>query len=217
MACPATYQRLAKRPKKYVRSRMIERFPTLLLMDSSMSSVDPEQFRDYLRLLGTTQLDRRLASKVDVSGVIQVTMLEVHEQISTWESLPDERRLAWLRRVFANNLQDEIRKFRGKKRDALREFSLDAAIDESASRIDAWIAGEQSSPSKRVASKEQVLLLADALATLPPPQCEAMTLHYFRGLTLKEVAEQMEKTEGAVAALIFRGTRSLRQRFDGRE
>lgn len=82
-----------------------------------------EQYREYLGLLGRSQLDDRLAGKVDVSGVIQVTWLEA--VAAGWSELDRDERLPWLKRIFANNLLDEVRKFRTQARDARRELSLD--------------------------------------------------------------------------------------------
>ena len=49
-----------------------------------------------------------------------------------------ESTAAWLRRILLNNLADEIRKHGARKRDLGRERSLDAALEESASRMEAW-------------------------------------------------------------------------------
>ena len=52
----------------------------------------------------------------------------------------------------------------------LARYGLEAALDESSLRLDAWLAAEQSSPSQRVAREEQALILAHALAQLPDTQ-----------------------------------------------
>mgnify|MGYP006908297225 FL=1 len=83
-------------------------------------------------MLGRIQLSADLAGKVDVSGVVQVTLMEVHG--GNWDELPEQERVSWLRRVFANNLLDEIRKFRTQARDVNREQSLQAAMEQSALR-----------------------------------------------------------------------------------
>jgi RNA polymerase sigma-70 factor, ECF subfamily len=155
-------------------------------------------------------LDEQLVGKVDVSGVVQNTMFEVHRHAATWESLEDEARLAWLRRVFANNLLDEIRRFRAQSRDVAREVSLDQAVEQSASRLNVWLAKHQSSPSQKATRNEQAVRLAAALNCLTPPQREAIELHHLQGMPLAEVGERMERDKGAIAALIFRGTKRLR-------
>lgn len=170
----------------------------------------PEQFREYLGLLGRLQLDEQLAGKVDVSGVVQVTLLEAYQQEGVWEALSEKARKAWLRKIFANNLLDEVRRFRTQARDVTREQSLQA-IEHSASRLEIWLACEQPSPSQRVAKTEESIRLAKALACLPKAQREAIELHHLGGLGLDEVGRRMNRTKGATAALIFRGTTRLRE------
>lgn len=163
------------------------------------------EFREYLGLLGRMQLDERLAGKVDVSGVVQVTLLEASR--SQWQDLREEERLSWLRRVFANNLLDEIRKFRTQARDVERERSM----EQSAARLTSWLASEQSTPSQKAIETENEVRLAKALACLSAPQREAIELHHLGGFGLDEIGRRMKRTKGAVAALIFRGTTQLRE------
>ncbi len=175
------------------------------------SNAAPEQYREYLGLLGRLQLDEQLAGKVDVSGVVQTTMLEAHQQAAKWESLDEDARTAWLRRVFANNLLDEIRRFRAQARDVSREQSLKQAMEQSASRLNEWLVSNQSSPSQRATRGEQAVRLATALGCLTPPQREAIKLHHLKDMPLAEVGKRMNRDKGAVAALIFRGTKRLRE------
>lgn len=178
---------------------------------------DVEQFREYLRLLGRLQIEPQLAGKVDVSGVVQETLLEAHQQQSAWQSLDEEQQMAWIRRAFANNLLDQVRKFRAQSRDVSRERSLEQALELSASRLNDWLAAEQTSPSQQAIRKEQALRLAKALACLPPVQREAIELHHFQGFSLEETGKRMDRTKGAVAALIFRGTRRLRELLSSKQ
>ena len=168
-----------------------------------------EKFREYLDLLGRLQLDDLLAGKVDVSGVVQMTLLEASQ--SEWASLSDDARIAWLRRVFANNLLDEIRKFRTQARNVQRERSLEQAMEQSASRLNQWLASDQSTPSRKAVKAEDEMRLAKALACLPSAQREVIQLHHLRGLSLDEIGKRMNKSKGAIAALIFRGTTRLRE------
>src|SRR5262245_27172021 len=89
-----------------------------------------EEYRSYLRMLVEAQLDPRLRGKADLSGVVQQTLLEAHQAADLRRS-PTSERLTWLRRVLANNLADEIRKYRSDKRDAGRETPLQTSPDQS--------------------------------------------------------------------------------------
>jgi RNA polymerase sigma-70 factor (ECF subfamily) len=160
-------------------------------------------------MLGRLQLDERLAAKVDVSGVVQITLLEAER--AGWQELDDEDRVPWLRRILANNLLDEIRKYRTQARDIGREYSIQQAIDESSARVDQWLVAAHSSPSQRAIRKEQAMRLARALSFLPNAQRQAIELHHLRGLPLDDVSERMNRTKGAVAALVYRGTTRLRE------
>ncbi len=172
------------------------------------ATAELEEYRDYLGMLGRLQLDERLAGKVDVSGVVQLTLLEAEQ--NDWTKIDEDDRVPWLRRIFANNLLDEVRKFRTQARDVEREFSIQA-MEQSASRVNEWLVAGQSSPSQRAIRQEQELRLAKALSCLPSAQREAIELHHLRGLPLDEIGKRMDRNKGAVAALIYRGTTRLRQ------
>jgi RNA polymerase sigma-70 factor (ECF subfamily) len=172
-------------------------------------AMELEKYREYLGLLGRMQLDERLLGKVDVSGVVQLTLLEASQ--SQWADLDYEARVRWLRRIFADNLLDEIRKFRTQARDVEREQPLERAMEQSASRLNQWLASDQSTPSRKAVRAEEEIRLAKALACLPVAQREAIELHHLQGLPLESIATRMKRTKGAVAALIFRGTTRLRE------
>ena len=56
---------------------------------------------------------------------------------------------------------------------------------------------------------EQLVGLTKALARLPEDQQRAVELHHLKGLPLADVAKQLGRTKGAVAALLFRGLKKL--------
>lgn len=175
-----------------------------------------ERHRDYLRLLGLTQLAPGAQAKVDLSGVIQETMLEAHheEQLATAER---EQQLPWLRRVFLNNLLDALRKRRAQKRDMRREHSLNDPVEESASRLESYLQGGESSPSAKAIQHERAELLLIAISRLPTDQRLAIELHHLQELPLEQISKQLERPKGAVAALIYRGMKTLRATMDNPE
>jgi RNA polymerase sigma-70 factor (ECF subfamily) len=160
-------------------------------------------------------LDRVLQGKIDLSGVVQQTMLEAYQ--ASPERVNDDQLAAWLRRILANNLTDAIRKLRTGKRDVGRERSLDAALEQSSNRLQAWLAADQASPSGHARRQEQALLLSAALAKLPETQREALILRHFYGQPLAQIAEQLGRSHAAVAGLLKRGLQQLRDRLSDSE
>ncbi len=171
---------------------------------------DLERYRAYLHLLGRLQLHGQVPGRLDLSGVVQETLLEAHRAGDRFPWGREGEEAAWLRRAFACNLADELRRLGTAARDVGRERSLEAALAESSARVEAWLAAEQTSPSQRAERAEQLLRLAAALPGLPEDQRAAVELHHLRGLSLAEVGERLGRSKEAVAGLLFRGLRKLR-------
>jgi RNA polymerase sigma-70 factor (ECF subfamily) len=168
-----------------------------------------EQYRDYLRLLASQLFGSRFSGKVDLSGVVQDTLFEAHREIVRGVRVPAEERLAWLRTILANNLADHARRLTAEKRDVGREIPLQKAIELSSQRLEDWLAIEMP-PDLAMEQEEQLLSLVAALARLPEAQREAVTLHYWSGWTLMQIAENLGRSRDATAGLIKRGLRQLR-------
>jgi RNA polymerase sigma-70 factor (ECF subfamily) len=167
-----------------------------------------ESYRDYLRLLARLQLDPRLRGKLDPSDVVQQTLVKAHQNAEQFRGQTDAERAAWLRRILANTLADAARKYRV---ETVRGQSLEQALHESSARLEAWLAKPQESPSEQADRHEQLLHLAEALRQLPEDQRVVIELHHLQGCFLAGIAQQMGKTEAAVAGLLRRGRKRLRE------
>ena len=141
--------------------------------------------------------------------MVQETLFEAHREIVRGVRVPAEERRAWLRTILANNLADHARRLTAEKRDVGREVSLQRGIELSSQRLEDWLAIEMP-PHLAMEQEEQLLSLVAALARLPEDQREALTLHYWSGLTLMQIAEQLGRSRDATAGLIKRGLRQLR-------
>jgi RNA polymerase sigma-70 factor (ECF subfamily) len=171
---------------------------------------DLERYRDFLRLLARLQLDPRLRARVEASDVVQQTFLQAHQALAGFRGSTDAELAAWLRQILARNLAHLARDHGRDRRDVGRERSLEAALDASSARLEAWLASEQSSPSQRAQRNEQLLRLAQVLAGLPEAQREALVLHYWQGWTTAEIGRQLDRSPTAVAGLLKRGLKELR-------
>jgi RNA polymerase sigma-70 factor (ECF subfamily) len=173
-------------------------------------ALEVERFREYLLILARIELRSRLRGKLDPSDVVQQTLLEAHRHRSQFQGDTSGELAAWLRQILARQLVDVQRDFGRAKRDIGREHSLETSLEASSLRLCGWLAGEQPSPSQQVHRHERAVRLAAALAELPESQREALLLQHWHGLSLAEIAEEMGKSPAAIAGLLKRGLRQLR-------
>jgi RNA polymerase sigma-70 factor (ECF subfamily) len=170
-----------------------------------------EQCREYLALLARLRLSPRLRAKLDASDLVQQTLLKAYEKRDQYRGGTPAQLLAWLRQILANELAGALRQFATEARDLVREQSLQADLDASSTRLEAWLAADQTSPSQCAIREERLLRLARALAQLPPDQCRAVELHHLQGQPLAEVARHLGRSQEAVVGLLYRGLKKLRQ------
>lgn len=166
---------------------------------------DLERFRSYLMVLARMEL----AGRDGASDVVQQTLLEAVAQAERFRGSGDAQRAAWLRRALANNLADAGRARHRHKRDVSRE------IDLSASKLGELLADGGPSPSHAARREEDALRLAEALEQLPEAQREAVVMQHWQGMTLAQIGERMGKTPVAVAGLLKRGLKRLREILEG--
>ena len=170
-----------------------------------------EEFRPALLLLARTQLGTRFRRVVDDSDIVQQTLLDAHSQEKQCRGKTTNERFAWIRQILTTTVLDAVRRHTRNKRDIEREVGWEELIRGSASRAEMWLTDRQSSPAQRAERNEQLQQLAAALQTLPEPQREAIELFHLQGCSLKEVAEHLDRSGAAVAGLIHRGLKQLRQ------
>lgn len=169
-----------------------------------------EQYRSYLLLLAQIHLAEQNRRASDASDIVQKSLLEAYIHRDDFRGEPTAL-LAWLRTILANNIRDAFRFERRLKRNAQREISLDDSLASISQRLGQNLAGNISSPSQQAVRKEELVQLADALLELPLDQQQAVTLHHLQQWPLRDIAEHLNKSEAAIAGLLFRGLRKLRR------
>ena len=174
---------------------------------------DLERFRPYLRVLARTQLDPRLRAKLDASDVVQDALVHAIRAYDQYRGTTDAELAAWLRQILVRTLANAVRAYGQEKRDAGRERAVAAAVEQTSVRLEAWLADDGSSPSQKAARNEDLCRLAAAVESLPDAQREALTLHHLHRWTLDAVAVQMGRSPAAVAGLIKRALRQLREQL----
>ena len=186
-------------------------------MGAEPDSLALDRFRGYLVALARLQLAARpwMGTKVDASDLVQQTLLLAHAARPQFRGHSAEELAAWLRQILTRTLANTLRSFGQAKRDVGAERSLDVDLDASSSRLDAWLAADQTSPSEAAGAHERAGALAEAVAGLPDDQREVVLAKHCLGLSLAEIAEQTGRTTASVAGLLRRGLKALRQRLDG--
>src|SRR5262249_38568008 len=133
-------------------------------------------YRNYLRLQACTLIGSALRVRLDPSDLVQETFLEANRDFRQFGRSTGAELVRWLRHILVCNLADQAKRHQSQKRDVRREESLQAMLDRSSQEVQAALGTGLSSPSARLRRRERAVLLADALAGLPPDYREVIVL-----------------------------------------
>jgi RNA polymerase sigma-70 factor (ECF subfamily) len=157
-----------------------------------------ERYRNYLRLLARSLVGSGMRGRLDHSDLVQDTFLKAHRGFAEFRGHNEKEVLAWLRRILARILANDIRRNQGPVHDHRREESLEALLDRSDQALHGALADPRSSPSAQAAQREQAVLLADALESLTTDQREVFVLRHVEQVPIPEIAARMGKSPRAV-------------------
>jgi RNA polymerase sigma-70 factor (ECF subfamily) len=152
-------------------------------------------------------------AKLSVSDIVQQTMVQAIGAIETFRGQTEAEFRGWLRQILARMLTHLDRDLHRDKRDIRRECSMDQQLTQSSMRLERFLSDHTTTPSHQAMARERVLRISIAIEQLPDPQRDAVRMHYLEGLKLSEVAQRLDKSTGAVAGLLHRGMKSLRQQL----
>lgn len=169
-------------------------------------------YRQYLLLLAGLQVSRRLQGKADASDLVQEAFLEAHRHFKEFRGGTEMELAAWLRSILAALISNHVRHYLGThKRDANLERGLAAELDHTSHVLDRGLLANCSSPSQQVARRESGVLLADALAQLPPDYRQTVILRNFEGMSFADIAARMDRSVDSVQKLWVRALARLRE------
>jgi RNA polymerase sigma-70 factor (ECF subfamily) len=172
-------------------------------------------YRPFLQTIAALKLGRAIERRVDASDVVQETEIEMVRGIRTFRGKTEPELSAWLKQMLRRNIADKVRDNRAAIRDLRREHYLDG---QGASASVTWVqpAGRDATPSQFVMNGEAALRFAAALESLPEDQRVVVRMRYMEDMKLVEIAAALGKTPGAVAGLLRRGQKALRDKIGSR-
>jgi RNA polymerase sigma-70 factor, ECF subfamily len=174
-------------------------------------------YRNYLQILAATQIDRRLTARLSPSDIVQETMLRAHANFGRFRGSSEGELLAWLRQILVNNLATFVEQhLLAARRDVRREVSLQQlaqSLTQSTIHMAAMIPSRGESPSQIAQHREEAVLLADRLATLPEDYRQVLLLRNLKGLSFDEVAAELGRSASAARMLWLRAIDKLRAMY----
>jgi RNA polymerase sigma-70 factor (ECF subfamily) len=156
------------------------------------------------------QLGPALRRKIEPDDIFQEVSVACVRSLEEVD-LAGRDLFAWLCQVAERRIIDAHRKFYGtQKRSAGREVPLDVlgTATNPIGLIDLLVAS-LTTPSEAFSRDQREVQLLAAMKSLPGEAQEALRLRYVEGLPSKEIAERLQKTDGAVRVLLTRSLKKL--------
>ncbi|MBK8097600.1 MAG: sigma-70 family RNA polymerase sigma factor [Planctomycetes bacterium] len=178
------------RDRAAVESLLVQQLPTL---------------RGWLRLrMGAT-----LRARLTADDLVQSVAREALADLADFEWRGEAAFRHWLYARAQNKLLERARFVGAEKRNPGREAELPA--DESQALLDCY--ANLCTPSRGLQSAEAMRRIEDAFDGLDEDYREAITLYRLCKMSYAEIAAKMQRSEGAVRNLVYRGLSRLALRL----
>lgn len=182
-------------------------------------------YRNYLRMVVRSGLGARLREKVELSDVVQETLVEVVRQFPQFTGHNEAALVGWMRRLVSQKLADLGRYHnRAKRAGGVAPLPLDgpAGIGDSgespnpgqAARLVDLLALSQTSPSEAAGNREMTVLLADALADLPEQESQVLWMYHVEGLSFEGIGERLGVSRKVARGIWAKGLKSVKRKLE---
>lgn len=168
-----------------------------------------DRCRPVLLEWASRALGNRFRAKHGPSDLVQQSFLEAQRDFNAFQGASDQELLAWLRQILTHNLMDFARKYQPTTKRALdRESAEEDAVLNS-------VVAQDPSPSQHASTREQVLLLQEALLGLDEEKRLALRLRHQEQLSFIEIGRRLGKSEEAARKIWARAVEELRRVIKG--
>lgn len=167
--------------------------------------------RDRLRRLVARRIDRRVASRIDPSDVIQEAMADASLRLSDYLRNPPLPLLPWLHQFVVERLS---KLHRHHLRTGKRSVGREQPSPWSSSKGEGWAAGHHpvadgTSPSGRAIRDEDCERVRAAMTRLPEGDRKLLTMRHIEALSMARIATALGISEGAAKVRHIRALRRL--------
>jgi len=147
-----------------------------------------------------------LRNRADAEDLAQDVFVEVYHSIESFRE--NSSLYTWIYRIAVTKCLDELRyRKRLKRRAWYKSRQWDEKTEPEIDELD----GQYPNPQDDLEQQQRIEYIQRALEKLPETQREAFTLINFDGLTYKETAKAMSKTNSAVESLVHRAKQNLKK------
>lgn len=163
----------------------------------------------YLRL----QAGAVLRGKESLSDLVQSVCAQVVGDLDRFEFRGEPQFRHWLCKQALHKLINKREYYGAQKRDVAREVHAAPAADSELHDPVLQCYATLCTPSRCASGREQLQRFESAFDELPEDYREAITLQRLVGLDYPEIAAAMQRSEGAVRNLVYRGLARLSARL----
>ncbi len=173
-----------------------------------------ERHRNSLRRLVQMRLDPKIQRRVDVSDVVQDTLLDANRRLEEYLRNPAMPFHLWLRNIARDRIIDSHRRHRASaKRSVDREqrLAIPKADDRSTMELAAQLCDPERTPAAEATMRELARRFEAALETLEDNDREVVIMRHFEQLSNQEVAQALGLSQPAASMRYLRALRRLRE------
>jgi len=151
---------------------------------------------------------------VGPEDIVQETHAEAFRRIGSFEYRGEASFYRWLCMIAIRQLLGIIRQLRAAKRNGKHITRAPAANGQSSAELLAMLSGSYSTPSSHFSTKEAASRLNSAVGRLPEDYAHAIRSVYLNGRAVREIAQELGRTERAVYGMCRRGLKKLQSMLD---
>ena len=144
--------------------------------------------------------------KESLRDLVQSACVEALRDAGGFEYRGEAQFRRWLFTQALNKIRNKHRHHRAERRDVARE-AVPAGDGDAEQLLEGY--ATLCTPSRVAQGRDEVARLEAAFAQLAPDQRQAVVLRRVVGLPYDEIAREMDRNEGAVRTLVYRGVARL--------